>query len=307
MIPVEHVSELAFAESGGDEHSNHISAASSLVRIGDTLFVVADDELQLGVFTSLGRDEGTRVTLMKSEPPESEEARKEDKADLESLIALPSAEGWPHGALFALGSGSGPKRNKGALIPLDADGAPTQDRKEVDLSPLYDHIRKSIPELNIEGAVVLESSVWLLQRGDNAEGRNAVLTLDLAKMQRSIASGSIDKDVLGETRFYDLGRLKGVDLAFSDASLLEDGRIAISASAEDSKGGSDGGYVGSALGVMTPDGDVISLEPVDLDVKLEGMTARIEGDQIVFMLVTDADAPEVPSPLLEAKIPAGAL
>lgn len=304
MIPVEQVSDLTLAESGGDEHSEHISAASSLVRIGETLFVVADDALQLGVFTSLGRDKGKLVTLMETSLPDDVEARKRDKADLESLVALPGAEAWEHGALFALGSGSGPKRNKGALIPLDAEGAPSGTHREIDLGPLYDHLREDIPELNIEGAVVLDDVVWLLQRGDNGGGRNAVIQLDLDGLERCITDGSVDRAVLGEIRFYELGRLKGVELAFSDASRLEDGRIAISASAEDSKGGSDGGYVGSALGVMTCEGDVVSLEPVDLDVKLEGMTARIEGDEIVFLLVTDADDPKVPSPLLEARIPA---
>lgn len=307
MIPVKQVSELALAESGGDEGSDHISAASSLVRIGETLYVVADDALQLGVFKSLGREEGILVTLMEAELPDDVEERKKDKADLESLIALPPADGWRHGALFALGSGSGPKRNKGALIPLDGDGAPSNTHKEIDLLPLYDHLRTSIPELNIEGAVVLDDVVWLMQRGDNGDGRNAVIQLDLTALENCVAGGSVEGSVVRDTRFYELGRLKGVNLAFSDASRLEDGRIAISASAEDSKGGSDGGYVGSALGVMTDDGDVQSLEPVDVNVKLEGMTARLEGDEIVFMLVTDADDPKVPSPLLEAKIPADAV
>lgn len=304
MIPVQKVSDLALRESGGDENSDHISAASSLVRVGQTLYVVADDARQLGIFHSLGRDKGSLVSLLKGELPDDVEKRKKDKADLESLLALPPADGWPHGALLALGSGSGEKRNKGALVKLEANGEPAPGSSEIDLVPLYDRLRKDIPELNLEGAVVVEDSLWLFQRGDNGEGRNAVIRLDLSKVEVGLRSGSLDEGAITRTEFYDLGRLVGIKLAFSDASLLEDGSVAISASAEDSRDGGDGRYVGSALGVMSSAGEVLILEPVDLDVKLEGMTARIEDDEIVFLLVTDADDPNVPSPLLEARIPA---
>lgn len=307
MIPVEKVADLTLREAGGDERSDHISAASSLVRVGETLYVVADDALQLGIFPAFGRAEGTLVPLLEGELPEDAQARKRDKADLESLVALPPAEGWLHGALLALGSGSGSKRNSGALLMLEEDGAPSSGTTEVDLHPLYDHLRESIPELNIEGAAVVDDSVWLLQRGDNADGRNAVIRLDLKKAEMGLRDGRLAEDALIGTDFYDLGTLVGIKLAFSDASPLEDGRVAMSASAEDSREGSDGGYVGSALGVMGADGAIEFLEPVDLDVKLEGMTARIDGDEIVFMLVTDADDPSIPSPLLEARLDTSSL
>ncbi len=50
MIKLRKLRDLELGEKAGDEHSRHISAASSLVRVGDILYVVADDERQLGIF-----------------------------------------------------------------------------------------------------------------------------------------------------------------------------------------------------------------------------------------------------------------
>ena len=98
--------------------------------------------------------------------------------------------------------------------------------------------------------------------------------------------------------FYDLGQLKGVALCFSDASPLPDGRMAFIASAE-----VDGGYVGSSLGLMSSDGTVEFNEPVDHDMKLEGLAADVlEDGRIRLLMVSDADDPDQPSPLMETHL-----
>ena len=54
---------------------------------------------------------------------------------------------------------------------------------------------------------------------------------------------------------------------------------------------------------MTPDGEVSFIDEVDQTIKVEGLTARIEDDDISVLMVTDADDPDTPSPLLEARLP----
>lgn len=96
--------DLVAAESPG--RSAHLSAASGLVRAGKFLYVVADDELHLGVFDAAGAAAGSLLRLFDGELPESGSKRKKKKPDLEALTLLPPFAAFAHGALFALGSGS---------------------------------------------------------------------------------------------------------------------------------------------------------------------------------------------------------
>lgn len=66
----------------------------------------------------------------------------------------------------------------------------------------------------------------------------------------------------------------------------------------------DGGCCGAALGIVGKGGRIELLEPIDAGHKVEGIEARIEGDSIRVLLVTDADDADVPASLLEARLPA---
>ena len=116
--------------------------------------------------------------------------------------------------------------------------------------------------------------------------------------------GAIPPDALRNVDHVDLGQLQGVRLCFSDASALADGRIVFAASTEDSESTmNDGMTYGSALGIIEQDGSLGPVEPLDLIVKVEGIDARIADETIDVMMVTDADDPDAPSPLLRASIP----
>ncbi len=301
MIPVRQVHELTL-ERGRSEGPTHVSAASSLEQVGDTLFVIADDEMRLAVFPRLGAEPGYAVRILEAQG-DGGRAGKDSKADLESLTLLPAFGDQPHGALLALGSGSGARRNQGVLIGLRSQGEPA-DHRTVDLVPLYSHLRKSVEQLNIEGAAVVDEKLRLLQRGNNGTGANVVIDLELAEVLRALERGEpLSGSCVRSMEERDLGRLQGVDLAFSDASALPDGRVAFCASAEDTRDSyQDGPVVGSALGLMDTAGNVEVVEPVDLDVKLEGLTARAGDNGVQVLMVTDADDPEAPSPLLEANL-----
>ncbi|MGE0861896.1 MAG: hypothetical protein AB7P42_22480, partial [Gammaproteobacteria bacterium] len=104
----------------------HLAAASGLVASDAALYVVADDELVLGVFPLASDTPGHTLQLMDGELPLPTRERKRRKADFEALVRLPAFGAFAHGALFALGSGSGKDkpRSHGVLLALDARGAP---------------------------------------------------------------------------------------------------------------------------------------------------------------------------------------
>lgn len=303
MIPIRKLHDLHLEKAEGDERSPFVAAASGIVHLGETLFVIADDERQLNVFPSLGRQPGYQLQILEGEVPDSDEERAKKKPDLESVAILPPSEHFEHGALISLGSGT-KKRDIGAVVVLGPDGLPTGEAKRIDMSDLYDALRERIEKFNAEGAAVRGDVFHLFQRGADAGAPNGRIDISLDAFTEAVVQGrgpGID-DVGGITEF-DLGRLRGVPLGFSDASPLEDGRLVFTCSAEASGPGDDGAVLGSALGIVDAGDDVTFLEPVDLEVKIEGMTALSADDGISVLLVTDGDDPDDPSPLLEARLP----
>ena len=97
---------LFVATASGVAAPAKLSAASGLVRLGNRLYVVADDELSLGVFDLSNDEAGRLVRIFEGELPASHDERKAAKPDLESLTMLPAFDGCPYGALMAIGSGS---------------------------------------------------------------------------------------------------------------------------------------------------------------------------------------------------------
>src|SRR5262245_45835362 len=103
----------------GDGAPAFVYAASGLAASGGELYVIADDELQLACFPAAGAAPGTLLALLPGALPDGHEARKREKPDFEILLRLPALPRYPSGALLALGSGSRPNRERGALLALD--------------------------------------------------------------------------------------------------------------------------------------------------------------------------------------------
>lgn len=298
MIAVKQIRELVLDAPAGPRGSRHIAAASSLVRLQASLCVVADDELYLAVFPQEGHLPGYAIQILDGNTGPA------DKPDLEACVFLPPDANSLHGSILVLGSGSTERRNSGALIPLTEPDRPSIDHSLVDLLPLFNHLRREIYGLNIEGAAVQDDSLSLLHRGDAAGSKDARIELRLGDVQRSLREeATIDPSAVTDICTYDLGDLAGVPLTFSDMSPLEDGRIVFSASAEDSEGTGDGAIAGSALGIFDASGTITWMEPVDLRTKIEGSTARLVDDGIEVLMVVDDDDPGSPTPLLSATLP----
>ncbi len=278
-----------------------VAAASGIAGAHGRLFVVGDDLLTLSVLDSEGGSLG-KITLFEGELPEAHAERKRRKPDLEALTLLGP------GLLLALGSGSRETRARGAAVRLEpgADGWRRASIRAIDLGPLYRALAADLPHLNIEGAAAVGPVLRLLQRGNGASRRSAVVDLDLAGVRAAIEEGRpLDERLVRAILPAHLGDLGGVPLGFTDASPTGDGRLVFTAAAEDTEDAyEDGACAGSAIGLLGPAAEVEWLDRVDLPLKLEGVhaTRGADGSSLELLLVSDADDPSVRSPLLGATI-----
>jgi hypothetical protein len=284
----------------------HISAASGVARRGDFVYVIGDDELGLGVFRLSKEAPGTLRPVLSGELSSDHEARKREKPDLEALTLLPPYADRPYGALLGLGSGTKRQRERGFVWGLDADGSLLGEPAELDLSPLYQRLRETAPELNIEGASALGDQLWLFHRGNTEQGLNIVAEVPLAEFIDDVERGGpIACGDVVRTRAYELGDLDGVPLTFSDATPLADELVVFTASAEPGSDphGTDGEIRGSVVGTIDGDGQVDRLRTIDRRWKVEGVYASIDARVVDFLFVCDQDDPDAASPLLSAAMP----
>ena len=294
---------LRLRSSGEAGRSRHISAASGLVPVGDRLYVIADDELHLGVFPAKGTGAGSLIRLLPGELPKGPKKRKASKADFEVLVLLPKFAGCPHGALLALGSGSRPNRRRGVLVPLDRSGAATVAVRVIDLAGLYAMLEEQLGTLNLEGAVVLGQRLCLLNRGRSRKGGNACVFVNLRAVQRSIARSNAITALPFKVRYHDLGTAHGVPLGFTDGAALPDGSLVFTAVAENSEDSyQDGPCVGAAVGVIRPDGEVDWMRKLKPVRKVEGIALRPGSRGRGLLLVSDADDAAVPAALYAAEL-----
>ena len=287
----------------------HLSAASGLVRSGTQLFVVADDELHLGVFEdTLGGGgvltPGRVVRLLEGDLPNPKGPRKKAKPDLETLALLPPLPGCACGALLALGSGSRPNRNTGVLLALGAPGMLNGRTATVQLAPLYAPLRKRFADLNIEGAWVSSGEMLLLQRGNKGDARSACIRYDWNLMAPWLAGLQPLPPAAKSVQVLNLGSVEGVPLSLTDGVPLPNGEWMFSAVAEDTADSvTDGTCVASALGVVTVEGVVRRCVMLEGAPKVEGIALQTVGEDWLVTMVTDPDDPMVASQCLMVRMP----
>lgn len=304
MIAPIRIRALDLVAASGPGRDAHLSAASGLVRAGKFLYVVADDELHLGVFDAAGTGAGSLLRLFEGELPESGSKRKRKKPDLEALTRLPPFAAFAHGALFAIGSGSRPNRRRGALLGVGPDGAVNRGPVALDLSAMFSALDDEFPKLNIEGAVVAGDELRLFQRGNKRAG-NALARFRLSDALESLACAARPEPLRPiAVHRVDLGEIDGIPLCFTDGAALPGGAMAFTAVAEDTDDSFfDGPCAGAALGILGPDGKLRFLDRLDRPHKIEGVDAQVEGNAVRLLLVTDADDASVPAALYSAAIP----
>ena len=163
----------------------HVAAGSGVVRRGDFAYVIGDDELYLAVFRL--SDPASRASSSACWAASCPSTRRSaaEKPDLEALTALPPFEGHPFGALFGIGSGSGPGRDRGFVWALAADGSldgrAARGRPRAALRPAA----REIGGLNVEGCSVMGDHSGCSTAATTKTG-NVVAELSLADVMGSL-------------------------------------------------------------------------------------------------------------------------
>lgn len=295
-ITVTDVTELVF------DDGTPVRAASAVVRLGNGWFV-AQDDVTLGAWWR-----GASITPVRIFAPVdgvdrfSEDAgTKHLKPDLEAACSVPV-----DGAQVALllGSGSLPARMRAALISAEDDRCSVTTGS---LDGLYARLAGAFEiasdDMNMEGACVLGSTLRWFLRGNGAKNvPSASVDVELADLVEAVRGHRDPADVrVGRVHRYDLGDADGVPLAVTDAVTLPDGRIVVSAAAEDAPDAvADGPIVGAALAVL--DGaDVVAvahlpLAPSGSAWKVEGVALReVSRGGCTVLAVVDQDDPDLPA------------
>jgi hypothetical protein len=279
------------------EDGTPVRAASAIAPYGDGWLVGQDD----ATHACWWRDGvGTPVRVVPAvdghEVFSETTGTKGLKPDLEAAVAV-------DGGVLMLGSGSTPARMRAVFL------TPGAEPVVCDLSGLYARVAATLdvaPDaLNLEGACVVGDRLRWFQRGLPTAGvPTASVDVDLRLLLDAVTGpGRVSHVEVGAARRYVLESPEGLALAVTDAVALPDGRILVSAAAEDSPNTYDDGPVlGSALALL--DGDVslatVSLpEPDGRIAKVEGLAVLAWDDRGGRLLATvDADDPAVPSAVL---------
>jgi hypothetical protein len=285
-----------------------VTAASGIAPLGDGWLIAQDD----ATFAAWRRDESvTPVRLLPAEQGldrfSEASGTKQLKPDLEAACPA-EVDGEP--AVLLLGSGSSGRRMHGVLVRL-ADGRPLA--RAADLTRLYglaaDRLGQPLAHLNLEGASRHGDTVRWFNRGNLAAGLpSASVDVPLEMILAAILGRADDVEVpVQAPRVYDLGEVEGVGLAVTDAIALPDGRVLLSAAAEDTPNAVDDGPVVATALALVDDADVLAVEPipeVDGHVhKVEGLALRdVRGNEVVLLAVVDDDTPGSPSAELDLRV-----
>jgi hypothetical protein len=301
VIHLTELKSLLLAEPSQPGREPHLSAASGLVKVGPWLYVVADDELHLGQFSLSGNTAGSLFRCFPGELPLEKEERKAEKPDVEVLTLLPRFNS-SQPALLALGSGSKKTRHRSALIPLNGNDI-SAPAKIIDLSNFYDFLKGEIGKLNIEGAVVVEDKLILFQRGNKKNKLNASISFGLNDFYRLLSEPQKFYEPRIQITPYDLGAVDEIPFCFTDATALPTGDIIFTASAENTSDSYlDGACMGSVIGRINKQGNVVFLDAIDRVIKLEGVAVNKMETSIELLLVSDADDARYPAQLYSAQI-----
>lgn len=285
---------------------HYVFAASGLVKLGEKIFVVADDELHLAEFDLKDKTKpGKWYRMLPGDLPIKYKPRKKAKPDLEALTYLNPYQYAPHGALLAVPSMSKANRVEGVLLVLDKAGKITGQPLPIDFSKLQEHLLIQFPGLNIEGITVDKERARLYQRGNRKQGQNAVIDFNAKDFLRDLHDTHTPKpENIFCIKEFDLGKIDGQVLGFTDAIGLDQEHILFLAAAEDTDDAyKDGKCFGSAVGLMNANGSVKGILKLEGKQKFEGLCVRLrDKTQVELYLVADTDDETKPSALYAASI-----
>ncbi len=302
-ITVKKIRDLQI-EPSAKGRPDYVYAASGLVILGKTMYVVGDDEMQLASFEYGNNKPGKWLQLLPGALPLDYDERKAKKPDLEALTFLQPYEYAKNGALLIVPSFSRPNRMTGALLPVDANSKPTSAAIPVDYCALGKSLVESIDGLNVEGIAISNDYLKLFHRGSRKKGKSAIIELDRTQFLKDLhdTHQPSAKSILKIER-YDLGAIEGTRFEFTDAQAMPDGRIVFLCTAEAAADEyADGASLGSAIGIMTATGALQIIVQIAGHEKFEGVSAKYTNekhDELSIILVADTDDQTRPSAVFE--------
>lgn len=278
-----------------------VRAASAVARLGGG-WLIAQDDAAHGGWWRPPREHLDRIRLLAPRDGldvfSEASGTKHLKPDLESACRVPLDGG---SGVLLLGSGSLPNRTHGALAQVRNGQVRVRSR---DLGPLYEQVAAVLDlnqdQINLEGACVVGDRLRWFQRGHAPSGvPSASVDLDVADVVAVLTTGSelVSIDI-GRARHYDLGSFDGLPLAITDAVVLPDGTVCVSATAEDTLDPvADGPIAGSVLALLIDDvSHLVPLPPEAAGHKVEGLAVSGARDGGVELLaVVDHDDPHAAS------------
>ncbi|MEU4563190.1 hypothetical protein AB0F72_32835 [Actinoplanes sp. NPDC023936] len=285
-LTVESTSSLRF------DDGSPVRAASAIAPFGDGWLVVQDDATHAAWWRG---DAITAVRVVEAvdglEEFSSAAGTKHLKPDFEAACAITAD------SVLLLGSGSSDARMRASLV---TPGSFTV----ADLTPVYHRVAEAIggpvTDLNLEGACPAGDTLRWFQRGNAAAGTpTARVSVSLPALLSALTGGA-DEVKVTDMRRYDLGTVDGVALAVTDAVTLPDGRILVSAAAEDAPNAiDDGPVIASALALLDDD-RVLDVAEIPLGAdgayKVEGLAVAGElPGGVRLVAVVDADDTSVAS------------
>jgi hypothetical protein len=303
-VRIEVEDEVALRFDGGSP----VRAASAIAPLGDGWLVAQDDATHAAWHRPHGT---TAVRVLPAvdglEVFSSAAGTKHLKPDFEAACQV--RVGGTTGVLL-LGSGSTPARMRSSLVTPAAHGP---DFVVADLTGLYDVVAAALGtppgQLNLEGACLRGDRLRWFQRGNPAAGvASASADVDLPGLLLA-ATGRIPPETVAVDRVlrHDLGPAGGIPLAVTDAVPLPDGRILLSAAAEDTPNPVDDGPVVAAALVLLDDDRVEAVAELPRRgtavQKVEGLALHSSDRSGARLLaVVDADDPQIPSTLLRLRV-----
>ena len=244
-----------------------IGSASGILFQNNSLFIISDNSTYLYEYT-IDNNKLNKIALV--ENPKENIAKKEKK-DFESIAKNGNK-------LYVFGSGSTNNRNQMMTFYLN-----TQKIKSRELTELYVQLRSLAnlkeDELNIEGSISIEKTMYLFQRGNGAQSKNGIFVVENDKTQ--------------PIKFHpiSLPKIKNIETTFTDAIKVQD-KIYFLASAEDTNSTYlDGEVLGSLVGILNPETFEVEKTIIISDQhKFEGITLYSESKtELVFLLCEDND------------------
>lgn len=225
--------------------------------------------------------------------------------DLEAACGLPLEDG---DAVLLLGSGGTPAQRRMVLV---SDGGRHVESRDVSGFYAMVALALDLPEggLDLQGVARNGPVLRVYQRADSRTGiANGSVDVSLPALVAAVRGrGDAGQVPLRRVLRYGLGTVDGLELAATDAVALPEGRVLLSAAAQDTAvPHRSGPVVGSAL-VLLQDDSFLDGAPLP---RVAGAVQKVEGlavrevlpDGLRLLAVVDADDPAAASLALDLRV-----